>query len=208
MNTAIQLLDENKDNHLPNIAASKGLDVYRSFTSFEPLPASLKDQASTTTVFLKTLLEKRHYLDALQFIAHGLTKHEAIAWAHHSLHSLNETDNQDTNTSLTLHEVEVWLADPTPEKCLPFGDHADTFDDPLTWLRLAIFWNGPNISAHQEVSVQPSPQLTGHGVSTALILGAVGNKYKSIAECHTLFLDLGIKRALGLLPRVDVKENY
>ena len=79
MNTLLQWVDKKGDKPFPNMMSEKATDVCASFTFFESLPESLKGPELTTEIFLRELINKDHYADALQFIAHGLEKHEAMA---------------------------------------------------------------------------------------------------------------------------------
>ena len=189
MDGMICLLKE--DKLLPCIGAVKACEIYKSFTFFKDLSPALKDSELNTTIFLKKLLEEENYLDAIQFIAHGLEKKEAIAWAHQCVISVQKIKSPE------LILVDQWLINPVEEIRLQIGNQEDNFDNPITWLKSAIFWSG-NISAQKNVVIEPALTLSHHGSAVAIILAAIKNDPLQIFERYKTFLKLGIEHALGI----------
>jgi hypothetical protein len=192
MDGMICLLEE--DELLPCMGAVKAFEIYKAFTFFKALSPALKDPELNTTTFLKKLLEEENYLDAIQFIAHGLEKKEAIAWAYQCVISAQKIKSPE------LVLVEQWLVNPVEETRLQIGNQEDNFDNPITWLKSAIFWSGSNISAQKNVVIEPASTLSHHGSTVAIILAAVKNVPLQNFERYKTFLKIGIERALGITP--------
>ena len=200
MNTLLQWLDKKGDKPFPNMMSEKATDVCASFTFFESLPESLKGPELTTEIFLRELINKDYYADALQFIAHGLEKHEAILWAYKCVNAHKK------DQSPKLDKIKQWLEDPTEEGRLQCNQ-TDGFDDPLTWLSLAVFWSGGNISTQPDVTIESPTTLSATGVAMTLILSVISNDPEIMNERYADFLKRGIEEfAMETTSSCDVKE--
>lgn len=198
MDTILKLLNEKNNEPLSGMLFAKAQDIYTKFTFFKPLSSELQDSELNTRHFLFKLLNEQNFLDAIQFLAHGLSTKDSVSWAYQIIRSVQKENSPE------LGLVDNWLNDPSEKNCTLCGENAEKFNDPITWLRLAVFWSGKNISTQKDVKVVPDPNLTGHGVSTAIILTAARDPVRS-KDCYAIFLRDGVSRALALIDETKEK---
>ncbi len=190
MDVLIQWLDKHDRKPFPGMMSEKASVIVSSFTFFNELSSSLLDVDLVTSIFMNELVQHDLYADAVQFLAHGLEKQKAILWAYHCLRKPDVTHSK-------LELIKLWIQEPTEEIRLQCAEHSNDFKDPLTWLGLAVFWSGDNISMQKDVIIEPVSTLSAHGVATALILSAVRCDPENIIKTYLLYIEQGIISALN-----------
>ena len=171
----------------PGMTSGNASAITSSFTFFNDF--SVTDPNCVTSVFLNELIQNSHYADAIQFLAHGLPKQQAITWAYICF------KQQDDGINMKLDLIQSWLRNQAEEIRSHCGEHTNDFKDPLTWLGLSVFWSGGNISTQKDVIIEPVDTLCAHGVATALILSAVSYGLEDITKMYTTYIERGIKYA-------------
>jgi hypothetical protein len=122
--------------------------------------------------YLRGLVAKAKFDDAVTFCAYLLPRREAVWWACRSVRALlgdTEAPNADC-----LQAAEAWVHEPDPKHRQAAQDSSERGDrdSPLTWLALAAAWSGGVVSMGAPTPVAPPPQLTAHAVRVAILLRA------------------------------------
>lgn len=161
--------------------------------------ASALLQTNPTSVdYLQQLLARRLYPDAVRFLAHALPKREATWWAclcaRHGL-----TDKTPATDIKAIELAEAWVYKPVEENrqlTLPAAQ-ATAFNTSASWVAMAAFWSGDNISPIPEAIVPADEKLFTKAVIGAVMLAATQGEASQVDELYQLFLQQGINIASG-----------
>src|ERR1700733_896257 len=126
---------------------------------FETFPQSITKLAVAPTdespvIFLKSLLAREKFDDAVTFCAYLLPRREAVWWACRTVRALSESSAK----SAGLMAAEAWVQQPETDRRLAALDIATKGDpnDPTTFLAFAAGWSGGALYPHPESPV-PMP---------------------------------------------------
>ena len=148
--------------------------------------------------YLRTLIDKELFDDAITFLAHALPKREAVWWA--CLTTRNTLDQAaQENFKNALQAAENWVFKPT-EAHRRAAEHwalKTDFQHPASWAAMAAFWSMGSVTKPDEPAVPPGPYLYAHAVSGAVILSATLQDPDNSESHFKQFLVQGIDIANG-----------
>lgn len=147
--------------------------------------------------FLKQLMKQKLYLPAVEFLAHGLPKREAVWWACVCLRSVQGSYEQPAFQA-QLTAAENWARGPTEENRLAASASVARHghDTPAAWVASAAGWSGGSFTTPPEPPVPPDEYLTAKSAAGAITLAAT-QAPKPLKE-YPAFLALGIEVANGV----------
>jgi hypothetical protein len=144
--------------------------------------------------FLGRLIQGECFRDAVQYLAHALSRADAVAWACLSVRTaLGE--NLAPAVAEALGAAEAWVNDPVEVNCRRAEAAATAVSADKSgaeFAALAAFWCGDNMAPEGLPPVAPPPQLIGIAVSSAVTLAATCGAPEKIPERYRAFLSRGI----------------
>ncbi len=152
----------------------------------------------TPAQYIQKLIEKKLFVDAIKFLAAGLSKRESTWWACLCVRTVL-TDKSSELDIKAIELAEAWVYKPTPENCQLTQPAAEAtkFKTAAGWSAMAAFWSGDNISPNEGAVVSPPAGLTAKAVNGAVLLAATQVDPTKITEYQQLFLKQGIDIASG-----------
>jgi hypothetical protein len=167
----------------------------RAELSPEALP--LLEAARGPESFLRALLERECWADAVKFLAHALPKREAVWWGVLAVRSqLGEPPSPEATAILAASER--WVRQPTDEHRRAAMALAEPhLGDPASLVGVAAFMSGDSLAPVGVEPVPPPEHLTGTMVANAVILSAVGGDALAAPARYRGFLAKGLEIAKG-----------
>ncbi len=147
--------------------------------------------------FLDLLIEKQHYADAVRFLAHMMTKREAIWWA--CLCIRPDKGAVVSAAAAAAHQpAEAWVADPTDAKrrAAHAAAEAAGIGPPVKLTCEAAFFSEGSMGPAEYKEVPAPEGLSATTAANAVILAAVAEPAKMAAK-YRQFLALGHDVAAG-----------
>jgi hypothetical protein len=164
----------------------------------EPQSLSLLNESLGSEQFLRILIEQKHYVDAVAFLAHALPKREAVWWACVCARSaLGDAPGADELLSLTL--AEAWVHEPSDEsrRAAMAAAEAFEFKTPASWAAVAAFWSGGSMAPVDLPDVPPAENLTGKAVTAAVMIAVGQGDPDKMEERYRQLLARGLDIARG-----------
>lgn len=149
--------------------------------------------------FLDELMAAGLHTDAVNLLAHGLGRREAVWWACVCARAALEPEPAP-DVMQTLAAAEAWCYDPDDDKRKIAFDTAEAQgrEHPAAWASMGAFWGGENMAPEEsQVVVAPGPFMTAKAVSAAVILAAVRREPEKAPERYADFIARGIDIANG-----------
>jgi len=167
---------------------------------FSPSTAAteLLEHSMAPEAFLKRLLERGLYPDAVAFLAQALPNREATWWACLSARSsLGDNPNEGVRNALTA--AEQWVYTPTDENRRRAMTAAESigFDTPSAWAAVAAFWSEGSMAPPDNPTVPPAQNLNGKAVTGAVTLAAVWERPEHAEHRYQVFFEQGLDIARG-----------
>ena len=165
-----------------------------------PAKALLRDGLGARE-YLNLLMEKRHFPDAVRFLAHAMPKREAVWWAWYCARRTPMPDPEG-KLKAALDATEKWIAQPSDENCRAAhaaGEAAD-FGTAAGCAGLAAFFSGGSLAPPNCPPVPPGEFLTAKAVSGAVIFAAVSTQPEKAEEKFGAFIEQG----LGIINRIKL----
>lgn len=155
------------------IANSKTAEIC-SVAELSPEAQALLTPSVPPPDFVRQLVEKTLFADAVRFLAHALPKREAVWWAWVSARRA-AGDNPPPAIKSSLEATEKWIAQPTDEHRRAAYAAAKTAElrTPAGCAGLAAFFSGDSLAPPDAASVPPGPFLTAKAVAGAVIFAAL-----------------------------------
>lgn len=148
--------------------------------------------------FIKQLVQKNLFLDAVKFLAHALPKREAIWWA---CLAVKKTlpESAPAPQLAALNAAEQWAIAPSEDKRLLARAWSEKTGQKsaASWAATAAFWSGGTLSKPGEPDMMPPPYLYAHAVSGAISMAAFELNKDNAAEPFRLFIRQGLDLAAG-----------
>jgi hypothetical protein len=145
--------------------------------------------------YLKKLMSKGDFLEALTFCAYLLPRREAVWWACSCLRD-SLKDIPPTRIAI-LRAAEEWVNTPDNRQrldALRIGTEADE-SDPITWVARAAGWSGGLLFSHPQRPEPMPPYMTARAVRIALFLGLSDVKPDERSARLKRWINEGIKLA-------------
>jgi hypothetical protein len=143
--------------------------------------------------YLNLLMEKRHFPDAVRFLAHALPKREAVWWAWVCARRAAGAEPAP-KIKASLDATEKWIAQPSDENRRAAMSAAETADvgTPAGCAGMAAFFSGGSMGPPDAPAVPPGPYLTAKAVAGAVNLVAVGGEPEEAPEKYRACVDQGL----------------
>lgn len=159
----------------------------------EPGRQLLRDGMSPRE-FVKALLDKKSYVDAIEFMAHVLPPREGIWWGCLCLQHACGDRLQSADRAAATAAV-VWLMRPTEENRAAAGAQANPASSAGS-LATAVFHTGGNVApAGLNVFKEPEPFAPARFVATAVKLAAAKCDPAAISKTQWSYAELAIQIA-------------
>ncbi len=159
---------------MKKINAKTALELTEHYEAVADDAFDLLEPKLSPEEYLKALIDKEYFADAILLLAHALPKREAIWWACLCSKAVtNDKTKADDLASLSM--AEKWVYEPDDKKRRMCGTLAEKgeYKSAQNWAAAAVFWSGGSITKEDEPAMEPTPYLYAHAVSGA-ILNAVG----------------------------------
>lgn len=169
-------------------------DVFDSFSQAPSMIAAPPTDEAPLD-FLRNLVSKRRFEDAVTFCGYLLPRREAVWWACRSVRAI--TANMGSGKTDGLKLAEAWVHDPSAQNRKEAEDFASLADknDPMTWLASAAAWSGGAVSIGRASAIAPPPELTPHAARIAIMLSTRGLKPEERNARLTACVEDGAKLA-------------
>lgn len=146
--------------------------------------------------FIKVLIQKKEYVDAIRVLAYALSTTQAIAWAKLCADQFSRADNSE-KFAAALAAVDQWLADPSDENrrsAMTAAQQAE-FGTPAGSAALAVFLSGGSIAPPEMTPVEPAETMARNAVFNAVMLAALSREPEKAETKYQIFLAEGQKLA-------------
>ena len=179
------------------IAARTAEEVSQRFDPGEAARALLRPEL-TPRKYLLLLMEKREYREAVRFLAHGLSKPEAIWWGIRCVREVGGPPPTPEAAS-ALEAATRWLAAPSDENrraALPAAQKAG-LETAAGCVALGAFFSGGSLGPPNLPPFPAEEHLTARVIAGAVMLAAAGSESRTARERLESCLDAGIEVARG-----------
>lgn len=151
----------------------------------------LLEAALSPDAFLKLLMSKSYFRDAVRFQSFRLPKREAVWWAFRCVgERLGESASKEHSRALAT--AREWVIEPTDERARSAGEAAEalSYGPAAAWVAAAAFWSGNNIAPPVTEAVAPADHLTGTAVTASILIASTADKPVKTAEWLKRFIGL------------------
>jgi hypothetical protein len=121
--------------------------------------------------FLRELVRRKAWDDAVSFCAHLLPRREVVWWACTSVRML--CDDMPEHAA-GIEAAEAWVHAPDTEhrQAAQEVGMRGPQNDPMAWLALAAAWSGGTVTVSPSKSIAAPPHLTAQAARVAVLLAA------------------------------------
>jgi hypothetical protein len=148
--------------------------------------------------FLELLIEQRHPLDAIRFLAHAMVKRAVVWWAYRCVAEVLGPEPPPA-AAKALDAARTWITDPSDDNrrpCWPAAEAAD-IGSPAGCTAMAAFLSGGSLSPPNLAVVPPAEDLTARMAIGALMLAALIKEPEKASEKYAAFVRVGLEIADG-----------
>jgi hypothetical protein len=178
------------------VPAKSAAEIARNVPLSEPAAQLLREDLQPRP-FLDLLIAQQHYADAVRFLAHTMTKREAVWWA--CLCSRPERGAAVPAPAAAAQQAaEAWVVSPSDEKrrAAHAAAQAAGVGTPVGLTCEAVFFSEGSLGPPEFKEVPPPEHLAATTAANAVILAAVAEPPKLEAK-YRQFLALGQDVAAG-----------
>ena len=146
--------------------------------------------------YVKLLVQKKEYVDAIRVLAYALPKLQAIAWANTCAQQFSGPQPSDKSKA-AIAAVSKWLAEPTDEnrRAAKKAAEAAEFNTPAGSSALAVFLSGGSIAPADMPLVEAQETMMPNSVFNAVMLAALSQEPEKAEEKYKHFIAEGQKLA-------------
>jgi hypothetical protein len=148
----------------------------------------------TPREFLDLLVDGRHHLDAVRWIAHSLPPRESIYWASQCARMAHSgTENEAARHA--LDSIDAWLLDPSDANrraCMPAAEAAG-LGTPAGCSCASVFFSGGSLAPPNVQAVPPGEFTYAQFVAGAVAMSAVFTEPEHAPDKQRQHLALGRK---------------
>ncbi|HWC95409.1 MAG TPA: hypothetical protein VG456_01635 [Candidatus Sulfopaludibacter sp.] len=143
--------------------------------------------------FIRVLVEKNLFPDAVRFLAHALPKREGVWWGWVCARRV-AGEAPAPKIKASLEATEKWIAQPTDENRRAAYSAAEEapFSTPAGCAGLAAFFSGASLAPPDLPPVPPGEFLFAKAVSGAVIFAAVSKEPEKAPEKFKQFISQGV----------------
>ena len=177
---------------LTKVTARTAAEVCRAFQLGDEAKKLLREGQSPRA-FLDELIAKKHYPDAIRFLAFALPKREAVWWACLCARQ-GYGGGMDPKIQASLTASEKWVADPNDanRRAAYAAAQAAEFGNPAGATGLGVYFSGGSVAPEKLPEVKPPEDATAKSVGGAVLLAAVLKEPEKLVAKYQKFLALGI----------------
>ncbi len=182
---------------LTKVTARTAAEVCRAVQLGDEAKKLLRD-GLTPRAFLDELVAKKHYPDAVRFLAFALPKREAVWWACLCARQAY-SGGADAKILAALAASEKWVTDPSDanRRAAFAAAQAADIGNPAGSTGVAVFFSGGSIAPPNVPEVKPPERATAQAVAGAVMLAAVMKEPEKMAAKYQKYLTLGIEVGNG-----------
>jgi hypothetical protein len=183
----------------PGVGARTADEAARSAPLGDEARALLAvDPAQAPAPYLDALAAQGLFPDAVRFLAHALSKREAVWWACLCARAV-QAGPAAGPVADALAAAERWTAEPDEPNRRSAQAAADAAGvvTPAGCAAIAAFWSGGSLGPPELAAIPPADHLTARGVTGAVLLAAVQTEPEKSPEKFRRFLSLGRDVAAG-----------
>jgi hypothetical protein len=160
--------------------------------------AALLDAAEDAAGFIALLVERDHLPVAIRFLAHALSKPDAVWWASECARiAMDGSESPEDREALAA--TQRWVAEPSEEnrRAAQHAAEAASPDSPAGMVGLAAFFSGGSVTPPGAPAIAPEEHLTGTMAATAVMLAAAKGDPEEAPSRYKMFLEGGMGLAQG-----------
>jgi len=182
---------EGSDDELSEKQGKSAIDACEDL-ELEEESESLLSEELTPQEFIKLLIEKELFFDALRVQAHVLPKREAVWWAWRCVRDTC-SDQLSAHELAVLESTHRWIVEPTEEnrRNVESNVEAAEYRGPACNVGLAAFWSDGSLAPPDQEEVSPGALLTGQAATAALMLAAVHSEPQKAVARYGQYLEKG-----------------
>lgn len=180
-------------------ASRKAADVVASVRMAEPALALLRPEM-TPRQYLDILTQKGHIADAVRFLAHAVSKPEAVWWAVQCARSaVLPSAALPPRHAAALSAAEKWLQDPSDDnrRAALLAAQAAGAETPAGLAAIGVFFAGGSLAPPSVPAVPPGEHLTADMVAVSISQAAASGNSTMLMERLAGFLTKGMEIANG-----------
>jgi hypothetical protein len=185
---------------LVKLESSPAAGICANFRVSSEAKKLLRDGMSSQE-FVGALVEKKRYVDAIDFMAHALPARQGIWWGCLCMqHALGENLAPPDKAAATA--AVQWVLQPTEENRAAAGSQAEAAPPPSIGgaLATAAFHTGGNIAPpNLNIFRAPQPFAPAKSIALAVKLAAVKVEPAKIVAAQRSYVDLALEVATGRL---------
>lgn len=151
----------------------------------------------TPSEFLRSLIEAELHEDAINYLAHGLPRREAVWWGCQCVRETPIEPGSAVEKALAAAEAWVYEPDEDHRKAADRAVEAASLRSAAGLVAQAVGWSGGSLAPEGLDEVPPPEHLTGRMVAAAVIVAANKLPPQKLAETYARFLARGIEIAMG-----------
>jgi hypothetical protein len=177
-------------------SAKTAAEICKCFP-LSPVAAKLLADNMQPASFLKLLMENQHFADAVRFLAHTMTKREAVWWACVCIRP-GQGVVVPPPAATAQQAVEAWVVDPSEAKrrAAHAAAEGEGLVPPAKLACEAAFFSDGSMGPAEHQPVLPPENLAATTAANAIILAAVVEPAKMTAK-YGQFLAVGQEVAAG-----------
>ena len=143
--------------------------------------------------FVRVLLARECYEDAVRLIAHALPRREAVWWAWVCARRA-AGENPPPPVAASLAATERWIAHPDDANRRAAMEAAEQAElaTPAGCAGLAAFFSGGSVAPPEAPATPPGEHVTARAVAGGVVLAAVATEPQRAAEKYTAFVQQGL----------------
>lgn len=163
-------------------------------SQLSPAARALIASGQTPAVYFNVLIDKKLYRDAIRFVAHLMTPHQAVAWGCLCVWQALRPQPAPVQAA-ALHAAVQWLLNPDEQRrrAAETAGRAATVATPAGALALAAFNTGPSLSRPDLPIVAPPPGLSAQTVAAAVLLAVASGPVQQLEHRQRQALSLAIE---------------
>jgi hypothetical protein len=155
---------------------------------------ALLEPEHTPRDFMRLLVEREHFPDAVRFLAHALPRREGIWWAWVCARGASG-EGPPAEVKAALDATERWVTHPTDENRRAAFAAAETatLATPAGCAALAVFFSGGSLGPADTPAVPPGEFMTAKAITGAVMASAVCSEPERAPEKYRAYISHGLE---------------
>jgi hypothetical protein len=185
-------------------ASGRTLEEFCTIAELGDDAKALVPSARGLAEFVRTLVERELFADAVRFLAYALPKREGIWWAWVCARHAAGAEPPPV-IKAALDATERWITQPTEEnrRLAMRAAEAAEFGTPAGCAALAVFLSGGSIAPPDAPPVAPGELMTAKTIAGSIILSAVSTDPAAAPDKFRTFVAQG----LGVIDKLQLWKS-